>query len=74
MKDLDWQNVISSNIRRMAYKEGQMFVTFTSGDTYRYDGVPEETFLAVRNAVSVGKTFKTHIKDAGFAFSKVVVG
>lgn len=74
MNDLDWQNVISSNIRRVAYKEAQMFVTFTSGDTYRYDGVPEETFLAVRNAESVGKALKVHIKDAGFAFSKVAVG
>jgi len=56
--------VESSNIDAVGYTEDDqhLFVTFKNGDTWRYDGVPQETFEDFINSDSAGKAFHSMIK------------
>lgn len=47
-----------------ASSEGRLEVTFTSGRTYAYDGVPADEYASLINAPSAGKYFLANIKDA----------
>ena len=40
-----------------------LFIRFTSGELYAYDGVEPETWTALRQAVSKGRFFQKHIRD-----------
>jgi hypothetical protein len=57
--------VESSVIRRVEYdgEEEALFVTFTSGLTYRYSGVPEVEYDSLLGAASKGAFFNERIKD-----------
>ena len=57
--------VDSSAILRIRYEpEGRtLLVTFVSGKTYAYDGVPAPTYDAFRAADSYGRFFNAHIRD-----------
>jgi hypothetical protein len=68
---MSWNKVKSSNIEAMAYVEGVVKVRFKNGTEYHYQGVPEEVFLSVVNAESVGKAFNQEIKSHEFMFTKV---
>jgi hypothetical protein len=57
----------------MAYADGTVKVQFKNGTKYHYQGVPEEVFLSVVNAESVGRAFNHEIKSHGFAFDKVAL-
>lgn len=49
-----------------------LVVQFQSGDYYRYNGVPSDTFVAViTDKESYGKAFNTHIKNKAFPYTKI---
>ncbi len=56
----------SSNIGSVTYDAATrtMTVEFRSGGTYRYTGVPEDTYDAFTRASSAGQFFHRHIKSA----------
>ncbi len=57
--------VESSAIRRIRYqpKGRELLVTFVSGKTYVYEGVPERVYAALLAAESHGGFFNEHIRD-----------
>lgn len=56
--------VRSSNLRAIGYEPttATLGITFTSGDTYHYAGVPRPTYDALRIAPSHGQYFAQHIR------------
>jgi hypothetical protein len=64
--------VESSVIRSVEYDEDEraLFVTFTSGLTYRYADVPEVEYDALLGAASKGVFFNERIKDR-YPFTQV---
>ncbi|HEY6258872.1 MAG TPA: KTSC domain-containing protein [Xanthobacteraceae bacterium] len=50
---------------------GELDITFTSGKTYRYRGVPPDIYDGLLDAQSKGAFFNDNIKDA-FDFSEVL--
>ena len=57
--------VDSSAIVRIRYEpmRGILLVTFVTGKTYAYDGVPASVYDAFLAAESHGRFFNTHIRD-----------
>lgn len=55
----------SAVIRHYEYHPSrcELRVTFQSGKRYIYQGVPAETYSAMRNAFSKGEFFNAHIRD-----------
>ena len=64
--------VNSSNIVAIGHDKefARLFVEFTSGDTYRYDGVEADTFDAMLHAESVGKFHAAEIRGK-YTYTKV---
>ena len=54
----------SSNIERIGYKYGKLFVEFKSGVSYVYDNVDKEMYDALVSAESVGKLFNKTVRMA----------
>lgn len=46
-------------------------ITFTSGGTYRYFGVPADVVNDLRIAGSPGKFFDSNIKRGGFEYERI---
>jgi KTSC domain len=63
---LSREPVSSSLIAALGYDEEHeiLEVEFTSGDLYRYHGIPADVFDALCAARSKGKFFNEHIRDA----------
>ena len=57
--------VSSSNLSSVGYdpNTSTLEVEFNSGAIYQYSGVPEQEYMALINADSVGGHFATHIRD-----------
>jgi hypothetical protein len=55
----------SSNIKDVSYnaEAKRLTVTFMSGATYHYDGVPASVYAAISAAASPGGYFAAAIKD-----------
>ncbi len=55
----------SSAISAVAYDERtlDLHITFTSGGTYTYYGVPALKYAGLINASSAGQYFNDHIRD-----------
>jgi hypothetical protein len=64
--------VESSVIRWIEYDEDEhaLFITFTSGLTYRYERFPQIEYDALLSAPSKGEFFNQRIKDS-YAFDQV---
>ena len=62
----------SSVIRNFRYlpREKQLEIVFVTGRRYLYLGVPEKTYVAMREAFSKGEFFNAHIRDQ-FAFVRL---
>ena len=60
---MEFQAVSSSNIRGIAWENETLWVEFTNGSTYKYDGVPESEYEAFLEAGSPGQFFAAHIKS-----------
>lgn len=56
--------VQSSNISYIGYDYDtqELYITFTKGDTYKYDNVPEQVFKEFLEASSVGKYYISNIR------------
>lgn len=62
---MDMHPVESSAIKAIGYDADKqhMKVEFTSGSTFTYADVPEDSFHALKNAESVGKHFAANIRN-----------
>ena len=58
-------DAVSSVIVRIRYREeGQeLLVTFVSGRSYAYEGVPADIYEAFLDAPSAGAFFNEHVRD-----------
>ena len=54
----------SSNIERIGYKYGKLFVEFKSGASYVYANVDKNMYDALVSAESVGKFFNKTVRTA----------
>jgi GNAT superfamily N-acetyltransferase len=63
----------SSNVRGFRYDPAtqDLFITYKSGGTYRYAGVPPAAARSLTRAKSVGKAVNKRIKGGGYAYEKV---
>lgn len=62
--------VSSSDLAAVGYENGTLFVSFRSGSTYRYTGVPEYVHRELMAAPSHGKYFHRFIRNS-FPYQKV---
>lgn len=55
----------SSNLDRVDYDSDtqEMTVTFKDGRAWKYDTVPQASFLGIQNAPSAGSYFSSNIKS-----------
>ncbi len=62
----------SSRVTLITYEETkqELIIDFTRGGTYRYFEVPEDIYIVLVNAESVGKTINEVIKGK-FGFLKI---
>lgn len=60
----DLSPITSTNIACLGHDGSALFVQFHSGQTYRYESVPQDTFTALTKAPSVGSYFQKHIRPA----------
>ena len=60
------QSVTSSNLKEVGYEPSTraLFIEFHSGDTYRYDGVPQHVVDELLSAVSLGAYHHQHVKNS----------
>lgn len=54
--------VNSSCIHSVGYEAGTLYITFRSGNTYPYHGVPEYHYLRLVEATSPGDYYNTYIR------------
>lgn len=64
LSEVTWQEVNSSNIKRIAFDEEStsILVEFKDGGQYAYDDCNQKLFDDFKNAQSVGKFFHQNIK------------
>ena len=56
--------IVSSNVERVGYKYGKLFVQFKSGIVYAYDKVDQSLYESFVAAESAGKFFHKFIRSA----------
>jgi len=63
---MEWRNVTSSSVERIAYDAPSMTlsVEFKHGGVYQYFDVPETIFNELLQASSIGQYLAQHIKPA----------
>ena len=54
--------ISSSNIHRVGWQRGTLYIEFNSGTIYAYDHVPFAQYLLLAGADSVGQHFHKYIK------------
>lgn len=57
-------SVNSSNISSVGYENRTLYVSFHSGSTYTYSGVPQYVYEELLDASSKGKYFAANIKNS----------
>ena len=62
--------VASSDLAAVGYESGALYVSFHSGGTYRYAGVPESVYRELMAAPSHGRYFHQFIRNS-FPYQKV---
>ena len=60
---MDWHDVDSSNIRRIAHDGAALHVEFHSGAIYAYDGADEHHLHEMKSAASAGNYFHQNIRQ-----------
>jgi hypothetical protein len=61
---MDWKEIKdSSMIKRIAYKDNILYVTFNNDSVYEYYNVDKQIFYNLHIAESVGKYFCKNIKN-----------
>lgn len=66
MADITLSPVTSSNIAALGYDGASqtLAVQFRNGDTWHYEGVPQEAYDSLRGAESVGRAFNAEIRGS----------
>lgn len=59
---MELREVLSSNIRKVGYDEGDLIVEYLSGTKYKYKKVPKEIYEAMLEADSKGRFMNNSIK------------
>lgn len=69
---MEMTNVDSSNVEAVGYDEDSstLQVEFKNGGTYQYFDVPENVFIGLRDAESVGRYLVSTIKGV-YRYSKI---
>lgn len=70
MTNMEFVNVESSNIGRVAYKDNNLYVEYKSGNMYKYLDVPKETYTKLVESESKGRFMNSYIKEQ-FKYEKV---
>lgn len=70
---MELQHVESSNIEAIGYDTdtNELYVEFKNGSTYKYMGVPFETYQELMDAESHGTYLNANIKKGGFEYVKL---
>jgi len=70
---MDYVSVSSSNVAAVGYESetSTLGVRFLDGSEYHYFGIPQEIFVGLQSASSVGSYLNQYVKKAGYAYSKV---
>lgn len=55
--------VDSSNLDSVGYEDNTLYISFNSGSTYAYYGVPENIYHGLMNASSKGSYHAAYIKN-----------
>lgn len=63
MKELEFIDVDSSNIEKIAYRDNNLYVKYKSGNTYMYEGVTNGVWKGLVKAESKGKFMNSVIKE-----------
>ena len=63
--------VESSNIARIGWQDDTLYITFHTGATYSYAGVPSALYQELLSAESVGKLFHAKVKGK-FEFQQIL--
>ena len=69
----DLMKTTSSNVDSVAFDGASdtAFVTFKNGSLYKYEGVSEEEFIALKEAKSVGSYLSRIFLKKGFGYEKL---
>lgn len=67
---MELREVLSSNIRKVGYDEGNLIVEYLSGTKYRYKKVPREVYEAMLESDSKGRFMNNSIKGK-FEYEKI---
>lgn len=67
---MELKEVLSSNIRKVGYDEGDLVVEYLSGTKYRYKKVPKELYEAMLESDSKGRFMNSSIKGK-FEYEKM---
>ena len=68
---MEWTEVESSTVSRIAYEDDALFVEFRSGVSYRYDDVPPEVYDELFEADSIGRAFHRLVKLGGYEYERL---
>lgn len=63
-------DVVSSNIKSVAYGDGNLYVVYKSGAMYKYKDVKEEVYKELLSAESKGRYMNSNIKGK-YLYEKV---
>ena len=63
-------DVVSSNIKSVAYDDGNLYVVYKSGAMYKYKDVKEEVYKELLSAESKGRYMNSNIKGK-YLYEKV---
>lgn len=67
---MELREVLSSNIRKVGYENGDLIVEYLSGTKYRYKKVPKNLYEAMLESDSKGRFMNNSIKGK-FDYEKI---
>ena len=59
---MELKEVNSSNIRKIGYENGDLYVEYKSGNTYIYKNIPQNLYESFMKAESKGKFMNAEVK------------
>ena len=70
MDNINFVKVESSNIEKVGHDNEDLYVTYKSGNTYKYLGVPKEVYNNLLESESKGRFMNSAIKE-NYKYTKV---
>lgn len=68
--NLEWVQVVSTNLAAVAWDGEDLWVRFLDGRTYCYLRVPQDVYLGLLRADSKGQYLDRNVKKAGYEYTK----